>query len=86
MQLTFAGFWFPLFVTLLLSHIAAQGVAILLRPLVLRQSSPKRVAAAVRQAKTEVEETIWGNEEPRLRRQAGYMSGVRSSRRRREEG
>jgi hypothetical protein len=84
MQLTFADFWLPLFCCLLLSHIAAQGVAILLRPWVLRRPNTKQVAEAVRQARAEVEQTIWGDE-PRLRRQAGYMSGVRSSRRRREE-
>ena len=85
MELTFAGFWLPLFCCLLLSHIAAQGFAILLRPWVVRRPSPKQVAAAVRQAQADVEQTIWGEEERRPRREAGYMSGVRSSRRRREE-
>ena len=85
MELTFVNLWLPLFCCLLMSHIAAQGVAILLRPWVLRQPNAKQVAAAVRQAKAEVEETIWGEEERKPRREATWNSGVRSSRRRREE-
>ena len=84
MELTFVNLWLPLFCCLLMSHIAAQGVAILLRPWVLRKPDPRQAAEAVWRAKAEVEQEIWGDEEPKPRREATWNSGVRSSRRRRE--
>ena len=89
MNFTVGGFWLPLFCCLLLSHIAAQAVAILLRPWVLRQPT-RQTAEAVRRARVEaqeeIEQTLWGEGQHRApRRRAGYMSGVRSVPRRREE-